>query len=216
MNALTQGLAMNDQARAAREDLAFMKDLAEDRGPAPSHFGEQVFWPGLLYGLNLIYAWAGMAGAVPWPDEWYPRSSGLPVWGPATAIYLPMLVWFGFRGFYRSSGLAGRMFTGAWSVVGFTSLTCIAILIVASYKMKVSYAVVWPSIAMTIYGSAWLALGILRRHLWLVLLAAGCCATAVLMAFLVGQNELWLVMGLGLLLFMALPGGLIMRRKVSS
>ena len=32
-------IAMTDQARAAREDLAFMKDLAEDRGPAPGHFG---------------------------------------------------------------------------------------------------------------------------------------------------------------------------------
>jgi hypothetical protein len=211
MNARTQGLAMNDQARAAREDLAFMKELAEDRGPAPSHFGEQVFWPGLLYGLNVIYAWAGMAGFVPWPDDWQVWA-----WAPATAAYMLCLISFGVRGYFRSSGLTARMFTGAWSVVGFTSLTCIAILIVASYKMKVNYAVVWPSIAMTIYGSAWLAQGILRRHLWLLLLAAGCCVTAVLMAFLVGQNEMWLVMGLGLLAFMALPGGLIMRRKVSS
>ncbi|HEV7689975.1 MAG TPA: hypothetical protein VGO52_04105 [Hyphomonadaceae bacterium] len=206
---------MTDQARAAREDLAFMKELAEDRGPAPSHFGEQIFWPGLLYGLNIIYAWVGMTGAAPWPDNWYERF-GFLAWGPATAVYLPLLIWFGFRGYYRSTGLAARMFTGAWSVAGFMCMTCIAVLIVASYKMKVNYAVVWPSIAMTIYGSAWLAQGILRRHLWLLLLAAGCCVTAVVMAFLVGQNEMWLVMGLGLLAFMALPGGLIMRRKVSS
>ena len=207
---------MNDQARAAREDLAFMKELAEDRGPAPGHFGEQVFWPGLLYGLNLVYAWAGMIGVVPWPEDWYVKGVGMLAWGPATAIYLPMLIWFAFRGFYRSGGLAARMFTGAWSVVGFMCLTCTAILIVASYKMKVNYAAVWPAIAMTIYGSAWLVQGILRRHLWLLLLAAGCCVTAVLMAFLVGQTELWLVMGLGLLVFMALPGALIMGRKVNS
>lgn len=202
---------MTDPARAAREDLAFMKEVVEDRGPLPWDFGAQLFLPGALYGLNAIYAWAGLSGLAPWP------AGGMELaWAPATAIYIPLCIWFSVRGFRQTWGPAARMFAAAWSSVGLMTLTIVAVVTVASYRMGVNYAAVWPAIAMSIYGGAWLVLGILRKRLWPVLVAMGCCLTAVAMASLADRNEAWLLMGIGLLLFMGLPGFLMMRSKITT
>jgi hypothetical protein len=56
---------MTDNARAARDDLAFMKELVEDRGTLPSILGAHLLAVGAPFGLNVIYAWAGMAA---WND----------------------------------------------------------------------------------------------------------------------------------------------------
>jgi len=69
---------MTDRAQSARSDLAFMKEVAEDRGPLPSILGAHLLAVGAPYGLNVIYAWAGMRGFVPWPEEWQVWS-----WAPA-------------------------------------------------------------------------------------------------------------------------------------
>jgi hypothetical protein len=199
---------MTDHARAARDDLAFMRELAEDRGPLPSHLGQHIFWPGLLYGLNVIATWAGLAGLIPWPKDWQ-------IWAylPATIVYLPICLWINLRSSKQSWGPGARMFAAAWSAVALLTFTVVAVVAIASFTARINYAVMWPPFVLAMYGSSWLVMGILLKRRWSMLVAFGCCATAILMGFLVGKHETWLVMGLGLILFMAAPGFIMMRRK---
>jgi hypothetical protein len=200
--------AMNDSLRSARDDLAFMKELAEDRGPLPAHLGQHIFWPGLLYGLNVIATWAGLSGLIPWPADWQ-------AWAylPATVIYIPICLIVNLRARRQSWGPAARMFAAAWSGVALLTFTVVTVVVIASYRAGVNYAVVWPSFALAMYGGSWLVMGILLKRMWALLVAFGCCATAIAMGFLIDMPELWLVMGLGMLFFMALPGFVMMRPK---
>jgi hypothetical protein len=202
---------MTDPMSAARADLAFMKELAEDRGPLPSHLGQHIFWPGLLYGLNVIYAWAGLSGYAPWPSDWH-----IWAWAPATAVYVPICLWISVRGRSQPWGPGARMFAAAWSAVSLLTLTIVAVVVIASYTLKTNLAVVWPPLALAIYGGSWLVMGIMLKRKWALLVALGCCATAILMSFLAGTNEHWLVMGLGLLAFLALPGAAMSWKKRAS
>jgi hypothetical protein len=110
-------------------------------------------------------------------------------------------------------GPGARSFAAAWSGVGLMTMTIVTVVTVASYRMHVNYAVVWPSIALALYASAWLATGILLKRPWAILVAGGCSLAAIIMSFLIDSPLLWLVMGIGMLLFMAIPGAVLMRKK---
>ncbi|HEX5005624.1 MAG TPA: hypothetical protein VFV70_00845 [Hyphomonadaceae bacterium] len=199
---------MTDQVRAAREDLAFMRELAEDRGPLPSHLGQHIFWPGLLYGLNVIATWAGLAGVIPWPNDWYVWA-----WAPATAAYVPICLWINLRSSKQPWGPGARMFAAAWSAVALLTLTVVTVVITASFRTGLNYAGVWPAFALGIYGASWLVMGILLKRMWAVAVAFGCSVTAIVMSFLIDSPHMWLVMGIGLLLLLAVPGAAIMRKN---
>lgn len=193
---------------SARDDLAFMRAVAEDRGPLPSVLGAHLFSVGLLYGLNLIYGWAGYSGLVPWPKD------GM-VWLyiPASVVYVPICIWLNIRGTRISWGPGARAFAAAWSGVGVVTITVVAIMFLATLRTGIPYHETWPAIALALYGGAWCMFAIVRGRLWAFLVSLGCCASAVACAALIHNNELWLAMGVGLLLFVGLPGFAMMRAR---
>lgn len=199
---------MTDTLQSARDDLAFMRELAEDRGPLPHHLGAHLFWPGLLYGLNVAYTWAGMRGFALWTTDWY-------VWAylPATFIYIPICIWLSLDGRKQHWGPAARVVAAAWTGVSIMTVTVVAIVVVATFRTGTNLAIVWPPTALALYAGAWLALGVVLKRWWATLTAIGCSLTAILMASLTDTPEYWLVFGLGLLLFLAAPGYMIMRKK---
>ncbi|HEY7799478.1 MAG TPA: hypothetical protein VIA80_11980, partial [Hyphomonadaceae bacterium] len=64
-----------------------------------------------------------------------------------------------------------------------------------------------------LYGGAWTSISLIRRRYWGLAVAAGCFATAIACAALINTPEHWLAMGSGLLLFLAAPGAVIMRKS---
>ncbi len=198
---------MTDRAQSARSDLAFMKELAEDRGPLPSLLGSHLIAVGAPFGLNVVYAWAGLRGFVPWPEDPLLMWS----WLPATLVYLPVLAVILIRSHKMPLGPAGRAFSAAWTGVGVMTWVIIALLAIATPRVGPSVWGVWPALAVTLYGGAWTVIALVRRRYWGLLVAAGCFATALACAALIGSPEHWLAMGLGLLLCLAVPGALMMR-----
>jgi hypothetical protein len=198
-----------DSARAARADLAFMRELAEDRGPLPWQLGAHMIAVGGTFGLNLIYTWAGLRGFVPWPEgEWNTWA-----WAPATVVYLPLVVWLTWRGKREPQGPASRAFAAAWSGVGAMTAVVLGSLIIATYTTGENHFRVWPSLAMALYGGAWMAFSIAQRRHWGIGVAIGCFATALACSALIGTPEHWLAIGLGSLLFMAAPGIAMLRGR---
>lgn len=198
---------MTEQARAARDDLAFMKEVAEDRGPLPGLLGAHLLAVGTPFGLNVIYAWAGMRGFVPWDTDWYAWS-----WAPGAVVYLPCLIFLLIRGHGAVVGPAGRAFAAAWAGVGLMTWVIVTVLAVAASRTGPTVWYVWPALALTIYGGAWTSMALATRRYWGLLVAAGCFATAIACSALIETAEHWLAMGVGLLLFVAVPGWLMMMR----
>jgi hypothetical protein len=198
---------MTDQAQAARDDLAFMKAVAEDRGPLPSLLGAHLLAAGAPFGLNVIYAWAGIRGFVPWPAEWQVWS-----WAPAAVVYTPWLFVLLFAGRRATFGPSGRGFAGPWAGVGLMTVMTVSVLAVATPATGPQVWLVWPALAVTIYGGAWASAAFASGRYWGLVVAAGCFATAIACSALINTPEHWLAMGLGLLLFVAVPGWLMMRR----
>lgn len=205
---------MTDTIRAAQNDLAFMKAIAEDRGALPPILGAHLLAVGLPFGLNVIYAWAGISGFVPSPDQ--PRDWMIWAWAPAAAIYLLAVIFISLRSRGVTLGPAARAFAAAWTAVTLMTFTVIGVLVLASVRTGIGFYPVWPSLAFALYGGAWTMMGVVRRKLPVIGVAAGCLLTALACAYLTGLNEQWLVVGIGLLLFLAAPGAAMMRKPTAA
>jgi len=185
---------MTGAAETARSDLAFMKAVVEDRGPLPWFFGAHLFAVGLIFGTNLL-----VGANVAWP-------SSLWSWLPATLLYVP--VWFviNAKSDYRVMGPSARVFSAVWMAVFLMTLSIVASLITAQVRTGVIYGLIWPSIACSLYGGAWMVGALIRRRAWMGLVALGCLAAAIACAATAGEPRMLLVLGAGLLALFAVPG----------
>lgn len=197
---------MSETADTARNDLAFMKAVVEDRGPLTGVFGAHLFWPGLIFGLNFIYIWAIAAERAPWPF------SGLSwAWVPGAVIYglVAIYLWRRFGGV--TLGPSARGFAAAWSTVGAMSAASVSVLLIASARTGHPFYEAWPSLAFVIYGGCWMAGAVIRRRRWLAIVAAVSFGAASLSAWRIEEPDMWLVNAAGVLLCVAVPGAVILR-----
>jgi hypothetical protein len=199
---------MNDQTQAAREDLAFLRAVAEDRGPLPRQLGEHFVVLGLVYGLNVLAAYAGKAGFIPWPAE----SDAIWGWLPATLLHIPYAIVFSIRTRGYKPGPTIRTFMVAWGAMVLMTGAIVASLFMARAQTGVPYDQVWPAIALALYGGAWTVVSVTRKSLGDFVVALGCFITAVICAALIDRPEKFLALGLGIVLFFAGPGLAIMLR----
>jgi len=193
-----------------QNDIAFMKSLASEGGRVPAQAGAHLFAAGLIYGVCLVIAWAGLEGYIEMSRG---TAGAVALW--ATVIYLPVMLWLFWRGRKtRLGGTAARAFVAAWGGIGLSSLTIVISLVVVGRAVHQTHllSMAWPPVAFALYGGAWMGLTIARGKgaWWLV--ALGSYATAIGVAGLTGSNHEWLLFGVGLLAFVAAPGALLMWR----
>jgi hypothetical protein len=196
---------MTDSTETARSDLAFLKAVAEDRGPLPDLIGLHLLAAGVPYGLNFVLVWAIFAGLAPWwPAEW-----SMLTWVPGTLVYVPLAAVLGLKGRSFTPGPTARLFLAAWSAVGMVITPALAVMLLAQSRTGVIYAVIWPALSFALWGGAWAALGIIRRKLWHGAMSVVAVITALVSSALMGEPVTWLVMAAGILLSVALPGAAI-------
>lgn len=200
---------MSDAMQAARDDLAFLKAIADDHGPLPTLIGAHMLAVGFPYGLNFVLVWAVVAGLLPW---WPPEQLSS-TWIPGTLLYVPLAVYLHGRGASYTAGPTARLFTAAWSAVGLTALPIVAVMLLAQAKTGIAFAIVWPALSFVLWGGAWASLAIIRRKAWHAAVALGSFATALASAALIGAPGAWLVMAAGMLACIAAPGAAIVRRS---
>ena len=202
---------MTDTAtRAARDDLAFLKAVTEDRGPLPAILGGHLLAVGGAYAPNLVLVWAIFSHRIDWPDAlmWG-------TWLPGTALWLPAYLYLQAKAKAQGAGAFGpsaRVFAAAWSAVGLMTGATIGLLMTASLTTgQDSFFQLWPAFAFVLWGGGWSAIAIVRRRWWLGLVAAASFAFAIGAAALLAVPEVWLLMAAGLMLVFALPGFVILR-----
>lgn len=199
---------MTDAVQTARRDLAFLKAVTEDRGPLPANFGAHLLAAGLVFGADSVLTWAIRTDRVSWPPELGDFS-----WLLAWIVYAPIMAILIFMGARQPApGPSGYVVYGAFGVVGAMSAATIAVIQIAARQTgDADVKALWLPLLFVIYGGAWSIIALVRRHAWLALVALGSFLTAAAAAALINTPEIRLVAAAGILLFLALPGAVIVR-----
>ena len=195
---------MSSTPQSVQDDLAFMRSVVQSGDGIQIYFGSAYFAGGVCYSAQMILS-AGEALA------WLPAN---PAWSltvalAPTVIFLAILTAINWRSRLEApTGLVWRAVTAVFGCVGVANLALIAVIgSVALRQHSVTTWLIYPCVVFVLQGVAWLAAFALRRRVWLGLVAAGWFITAIVMACLVQDTAYYILSaGVGLLLFMVLPG----------
>lgn len=192
---------------AIRDDIAFLRSLAEDGRNGPMSGGSILFAGGLIFGAASLAAWFALARNLVTGNLFFPV-----VWFGAAGLFT--LVMSALKRRMGPRGGASRAAGVAWSGAGWAVLVIVISLMIASWR-----AGDWllmgplPAVILTVYGSAWYVGAVLTRVRWVYAVAFGSFAMALVAAWFAAQPAtLFLVFAASLLALLALPGFLLMRQ----
>lgn len=198
---------MTDQNESLREDIAFLRTMAEAGRDRPMVGASILIMSGLVFGVAAVLIWA-LSQFLQVSGPWVPSA----VMFPAMAIYAVGLFVL-LRRLPKSAGAMQEATGVAWSSIGWGMSVLFIVLWVAAYRLgRPDMMFVFPSILLTLYGSTWIIAAFLLRQRWLHAVGIGSFAMAAASAWVVGQPVMWLVFGLSLLGLLAAPGFVLMRQ----
>lgn len=201
---------MTDQMQGLREDVAFMRGLAEDGRDTPLGGGSIGAAAGALFGLASLatYAvlkrWTGLDyDAIGW------------FWLAAGVLFTLALITDGrSRAAKRRTSAANRANSAAWTGAGFAIFAIFGAFILASVRTDewIVMTLLAPVI-LGFYAAAWSVAGAMTGRLWMKLTAGAALVLAVLMGWMAGTAEQYLLYAFALF-GTALVPGLVMMRQV--
>ena len=193
------------QPQSLRDDIAFIRALAVE-GQNTRYRGEIALAAGLIWGSASLYDWAVWAKLMS-PIGGY-ASFGW-IWLVAAVVFLAAGVPLGL---FRRSG--NRAIGAAWGSVGAACWTLTAVIALAAWRTNqgVMFTLL-PPIIMALYGGAWLLSAAVMRRWWMCGVGVGCLLSSLVLAYTVAQPVEYLLFGLALYVFAALPGLLTLLRQ---
>ena len=199
---------MKSDQDSAREDLAFMRALAETPAQPNATMGLALFSAGLIYGFQTLVQWAAWAGYVSLPGPLYLAF----VIGCSLAFFavLGVIIWRNRKNPSRS--VSARAYESAFEGAGIAHLAIVAFFILVSIRPDAPG--LWYYSTPTIFalqGGAWFVGFRLRKRLWLALVSAGWITAAIALGFTTHTPTYVLIIAAALLLLLALPGWIMMR-----
>lgn len=198
---------MTDQATNLRDDIAFMRSLAEEGRQGPMLGGSIMLASGLLFGTASLVIWAGLRQGLS-------ADSGL-MWAWAVAGALFALVLFGFlRRVGGGAGGASRAAGIAWSGAGWAMSTVVlSLLLIAAKTQLWQVAAAISPMILALYGCAWFVAGRIYKRVWVTAVAFASFAMALVNAWYVTEGATgYLIYGLTLYFLAALPGFVMLRQ----
>jgi hypothetical protein len=200
---------MSDDRQTVQDDLAFMRQLVDAGNSRTAMAGGSAFLAGgLIYGAQCFLQWLAIMEIMPLGPLGWISVSLVP-----TAIFLAVLTWI----LWGAAGLVeprhSRFINAIFSAAGATNL--VILIVIGTYAVRKNSGEIWMLYACIVFalqGAGWLVAYTLRRHLWLLAVALGWFASAIVLGFYIGSPaEFVLVCALSLVLFMALPGYVMMQ-----
>ncbi len=199
---------MAGQLDAIKDDISFLKSLAhEGRGAAMG--GSVLVLAGTLYGLAAFFDWMVAVRLVPLGWTWMSYSELI-----ATALFIPALIVINRRlERRRQAGPLHRLIAAAWQGVGYAIFALAAVYEVVVWRTgdyKVFYT--FGALVLVLYGVGWLVSAVATATRWMRLVALGCLAAALALAFTAGTHWANPIAVIALFLFAVVPGIVLMRR----
>jgi hypothetical protein len=197
---------MADQNRAIRDDIAFLRALAEEGRAGPPSGGAFLVSAGAVFGLASLATYGlivtGLArNGVIFPILWFGAAGGF------------VLSMYTLRGAREPRSATSRAAGIAWSGAGWAIFTIVVGLMVLSWRVNNwSVMATLPTIIMAIYGSAWFVAAALTRRRWVAAVSTGSFLMAIVTAWCATGPALYLVYAGCLIGLLAVPGLVLMRQ----
>lgn len=205
---------MTDQMQVIRDDIAYMRALADEGRRAPPLGGAILLAGGLIWSATSLTAWAIATRLLALPLPWMGW-----IWFVGLGLFFAALTVLVRRhqGKPGHSAVNNRVMRTAWSATGWSIFTfgfCVA---AACWKLhsNIPTALIAPFI-LTVYGIGWTMAAAMADQKWLKWTAVGSFASAVVVACSVGSPVTYLIYAGCLLLLLALPGWLMLRQEPST
>lgn len=204
---------MNDQMQTLKDDIAFMRALAEEGRTAPPLGGAIMALAGLAFGIASLGQWAIVTRVLAVPISWL-----LGLWLGALLVFLAGLVvargkLAGKPGAFSPANTANG---AVWQGIGMAIFFTFAAMTAAAWKthdiMLLNFS---PSIILLFYGVGWTLGAAMSGQKWMRLCTWGSFAAAVGVAFLIDSPAQYLAYAAALFLLATLPGVMLMRQEPS-
>lgn len=203
----------DDQMQSLRDDIAYMKIMAQEGSRGPLLGGAILVAAGAIFGGSSIFHYLIETGVLDLPPAAYSV-----VWLVAFLAFILALAILSAR-FKRRPGArspANRAAGTAWMGVGLAIFVMSISLGVLSWRLgSEAPMAVFPSLILALYGSGWAVSAEMSGKKWLWWLAIGGWAAAPVCALFIGTPLLWLVYAAGLFALALVPGLILMRQEPS-
>lgn len=204
----------DDKIQTLKDDIAFMRALAQEGSSAPLLGGSILVAAGLIFGAASIAHWAVVAGVLvvtPWV---FPG-----IWFGALVLFLVALTVLNRRIRRRpGANSPGNKASGvAWASVGWTIFAIgVSLMIIAVRTGSEAVMLVFPSLILGLYGMGWSVAAAMSGKRWIWLTAIGAYAATLLVAWFAAEPTVYLAYAGALVLLAALPGFVLMRQEPST
>jgi hypothetical protein len=200
---------MSDQNQILRDDIAFMRELAEAGRSRTVRGGSVMVAAGAIFGTASLLIWAGL--------ESHSVSANVLnlVWPVGAVLFFICLGVF----LRRIPGERSASLTGmAWSGLGWAIFTCVCSLILIAYRTgQWAAAAAIAPVILSVYGAAWCIAGAATRTRWLYVCGAASFVAALINAWAVPEgNLMFLLYGLSLYALVAAPGVRLIRQSAAA
>jgi len=196
---------------AARDDIAYMRSMAQAGQQAPLLNGPIMVAAGLIFGAANLAQWVIVSDLVavePIVMLW--------VWLTAGAAF-SVALFFLIRRASRKPGYGstGNKAVGAaWSALGFGIFVMWLSLMAVGFSSG-NWELMWamPSIVATTYGTAWMVSAAFSSQRWMTVVGLISYAGAIACGALIGNPDIYLVFSVLMVLTGLVPGLALMRQE---
>lgn len=199
-----------DEKQSLREDIAFMKALADEGVSAPLLAGPWLMTAGGLFGAASLIVWIGQKFFTPPP--WFIGGAFF-----GTFLLLLLLLPLKLRFMRNRAGHqapANRATNMAWAGIGWGIFAFCTSVAVACWKLNNPLpASMIPAAVLVLYGAAWTVAAAMSRQNFLWWVALACYASAVGINFFLNSIDLYLVYAAVLIVVAFLPGYVLWKRE---
>ena len=195
---------MSDQANGLKDDISFMRSMAEQGRRGPLLGGVFLAAAGLIYGAASFLHWGIESGHL---ASAFPISD---IWIGASVLFA--LVWVALFLRLRSAqhtavGASQFTFGTAWAASGAGIMVLIGAIAIASARLSDPWMLELNAlVAFAFYGVAWSVSAALAHQRWMFAVGLAAFAITLLLAFMLRTSGELLVFGFGLLLTLFAPG----------
>ena len=199
----------DDQMQTVRDDIAYLKALADEGRQAPLLGGAILLSAGLIFGAASVVHWAVAAGVL----DLSPTAFAI-VWGVAAVAFLLALFVLSAQIKTRpgANSTGNRGMSASWGGMGIASFFLfVGFAIIATRYGGEILGVLIPPVIIALYGAGWWAAGELSNKRWLTVVAWCAFIASPVMAWLGDRPEQYLAYAAALVLLAGLPGLILMR-----
>lgn len=203
----------NDQMQAIRDDLAYMRALADEGRRTPMLGGSILIAAGLIYGTAALLHWAVVADLL----ALHPMALNA-IWGVAVVAFMIVLFTLKARlgGRPGASALINKVGGAAWGGMGGASFAIGLGLFAAVYQTgDWIFMGLFAPVILALYGAAWIVGAALSDRSWMKWVAIGSYAAAVASALLIESSWQYLFYAAAMFALSVLPGLALVRQAPS-